>query len=82
MTPLITPAQGRACLRAAERIAEGERACNHCWNKQIALKAIGWALGGFSEPEYLFDVDNECRDFDPAHAMLALTWCATIAGEA
>jgi hypothetical protein len=74
MTPLITPAQGRACLAAAKRIAEGKRADNECLPQSNALETIGWRNG--YEGCY-FSVTSIC-EYDPAHAMLALTWCAEL----
>lgn len=77
---LITKSQGLACRRAAERIARGAKAYVECQGSEIVcpLKEIGWFTDG------LFDLagDGMQNDYDQSQVLLALLWCATIAGEA
>jgi hypothetical protein len=82
MTPLISRSRGLACLAAAERIAnaKGDSAKHKCSQNERAIVAIGWCCGNDGGP--VFDYNRIGSDFNRTHAMLALTWCATIAGEA
>lgn len=75
---LITRSQGAACRRAAERIAEGRMAWRECNKVKEPLRTIGWFLpGGYfgGEPNIM------AFDYNRSQVILALLWCATIAGE-
>lgn len=64
----ITRAEGLACLRAAERIAEGEDWAGvipSCWRAYNTLLDMGWI------DSYIYSDD---------HALLALIFAATVAG--
>lgn len=83
MKPLITKAQGIACRKAAEYIAAG------FWNGRLirrlpcsersmcALDAIGWCFG---VDDYFSE--EHADHYNQSEVLMALLWCAEIAGEA
>lgn len=77
---LITRAQGAACRRAAERIAK-EDWIGFFALESIALSKIGWRPSWHHDHKHPghFDTSHESRTKN--HALLALLWCAEIAGE-
>jgi hypothetical protein len=77
MTMLITRQQGAACRRAAERIAEGDLRAEKLWHVVDirALMAVG--LGASRGAWFTHPSGSKKRQ---SQVILALLWCAEIAG--
>lgn len=74
MKPLVTKAQGIACRKAAEYIAEGK------WDG-VAIAGLGSGGLAFSAYRSIGGRSNY-GGYNQHQVLTALLWCAEIAGEA